>query len=69
MDKKDGERLAILETQVATLQEEKKAWQNLIRDAIARLFLYLGGLIVAGVFFGWHLPETVRKTLADWISK
>lgn len=69
MDKETAERLTKLETKIENIQDERKAWDSLIRDTVIKSVTWLIGVGIAGWVYGWHLPENVRKALGDWISK
>ena len=69
MDRETAERLTKLEGQVEILDEERKAWNKLIRDAIIRTVTWLLAVGTAGILYGWHLPDNIRSFLKDQISK
>lgn len=66
---KDGERIAILETKVETLEKEHESWNSLVKKVVIQSFMWLVAVIISGITFGWHLPENIRKAIADWASK
>lgn len=69
MDKETAERLSKLETKMDEVQEERRAWNTLLRDTIFKTLTWLLGIGIAGAIYGWHLPSELRKSLADWITK
>lgn len=69
MDKETAERLTKLESWKEAIQEERTTWHKLIRDTIIRTVSWLMMAGIAGVLYGWHLPENIRKFLADQLSK
>jgi len=69
MDKETAERLTTLEIKMDAVEEDRKAWNTLIKQTITKTVTWLLGVGTMGILFGWHLPGEVRKWLADWISK
>lgn len=69
MDRETAERLTKLEVQMLDIVEERKAWHKIIRDTIIKTVSWLLMAGTAGVLYGWHLSDPVRKFLADQFSK
>lgn len=69
MDKETAERLTKLESWKEVVQEERAAWHKLIRDTVIKTVSWLLMAGTAGVLYGWHLSDPVRKFLADQFSK
>lgn len=69
MDKETAVEIQKLKGDVETLKEAHKAWNTLIKDTIIKIVSWLVAIGTAGALYGWHLPENVRKSLSEWISK
>ncbi len=46
-----------------------ESWNSLIRNVVVKTVTWLLAVGMAGIMFGWHLPENVRKALSDWMSR
>ncbi len=68
MTKEDSDRITKLEIEQA-VQKERDAWHSLIASSIVKTVTWLTGVGIMGAVYGWHLPENIRKYLADWLSK
>ena len=60
--KADRKRIDELETEVLT-------WKTLVRAAVIRVVKFLLGLGMAGLAFGWNLPENTRKAVIKMLSE
>lgn len=69
MDKETAVELQKLKGDVETLKEAKKAWDTLIKNAIVKTVSWLLAIGTMGVLYGWHLPDNIRKSLAEWIQR
>lgn len=67
-NRRTAERLTKLETELDAITKERDAWKDLIRKAVIQTTLWLLGVGMAGIAFGWHLPENVRKAIAHWAA-
>jgi hypothetical protein len=69
MDKETAERLVKLETKLEAVEQDRAVWNKLIRDAIIKTVSWLVMVGTAGMLYGWHMPENVRKFVSEWVSK
>lgn len=76
MDKETAVALAKLEAKdeekekrIEAIERAHESWNALIRDAIIKVVTWLMGVTIAGVALGSHLPENIRKSIMEWISK
>jgi hypothetical protein len=44
-------------------------WKTLIKTAVVKTVKYLLGLGIAGMAFGWNLPENTREALIKMLSE
>jgi hypothetical protein len=80
MDRETAERLTRLEIEakerdranekrISDLEKDHESWNKLLRKVVGKIILWILTMGGAGVFFGLHLPENVRKAIADWIAR
>lgn len=54
-------------------ERNRKECLKIIRDVVitevVRATSFLMAMMVAGAVYGWHLPENIRKFIADWFQK